>query len=169
MGILINDIKYKSDHLYAQYETQIDKYYGTQHKYDDLSLTDYIFRFYVQLDYRSAFNRDTKSITDIHKYIEKLYYNYYNHYCKDDNREITKKVIDDLLVKNTIVKQRTAKYILQKEDIHKANIKTFIETCFKDMKSLPRDSMWEVDQIDLHVFLAQLVDFFIETHNELNA
>ena len=163
MGILTNDIKTLSDHQYVLYESQIDKYYQHKHNYDNMSLTDYIFKFYIQLDYRGAFHYDSKKISDINKYVENLYVNYCNHYCKDDCREITKQMMDDLMIKNYMVKHRTINYILYNEGISKVNIKSFIESCFNDMKNLPPDSQWQIDRIDIYIFVSQFIDYFIST------
>lgn len=161
MGTLTKDIKNKSDPLYLIYESQIDKYYSSKHEFNDLSLTNYIFRFYIQLDYCSAFNYNSQTISNIRTYIQNLYYHYCDHYLQADNCKITEKVINDLMLQNKIVKYQTVKYILQKEGIYNENIKTLITKCFDDMKKLPIHSLWDVSQQDIHVFLAQLIDFYI--------
>lgn len=161
MGTLTKDIKYKSDPLYLKYESQIDKYYASKHEYNNLSLTDYIFRFYIQLDYCSAFDHDSKTISAIRKYIENLYYHYCDHYLHVDNYRITEKDIENLMLQNKIVKHQTVKYIFQKQHSYNANIKTLITKCFDDMRKLPMYALWDVSQQDIHIFLAQLIDFYI--------
>ena len=80
---LLNKIKYHSDINYDDYEKTIDEYYKTTTNMNMISLTDYIYRFYIQRSFCDAYNKNIKIIIKIQKYIQNLYYEYSKYYIKN--------------------------------------------------------------------------------------
>lgn len=161
--MIVSDlIKENADKNFKLYEDNINNYYNNyQRNFNTNCLTDYIYRFYIQADYSAAHEHKYDSITSIHKYINNLYSSYYNYYKKEGMKYIiTKKIIDDILLKDNTIEYLTVKYIVDNTGYDK-NIEDFLKASIESTKTLPKFALWEVNKNNVYVFLAILLDYIL--------
>jgi len=160
--IVLDKIKHVADPNYFIYENNIIKYYNDNERdYNTSCLKDYIYRFYVQPDYASAHNNKYEIICSIHDYVDKLFSSFYNHYKKKSMiHTVTRKLIDDILLEDTTISYTTIEYIIKNTGYNKS-IEEFIKLSLESTKQLPKFALWEVNKIDVYVFLATLIDYVI--------
>jgi len=154
---LLNTIKYDADKNYDLYENEINQYYELNNNYNMISLTNYIYKFYI-----GGICWYTKYTEEIDIYVQNLYYRYSDYYiskiCND--YIITEQLLFDFVNENwyeTLV----VKYIVTKTG-YNIKIQDFIKKGFENIDNLPLNSLWEVDIKDVYIVLAKLLDFIIK-------
>lgn len=166
--ILLNKIKYNADINYDEYETKVEQYYQNKGMTNMVSLTNYIYSFYIQRDYKAAHDWNSVVIKKIELYIKNLYIEYIKYYIEgfvSKNFIITKEIINDYIMCYNS-HRKCIKYIIEISG-YDLTINNFIETIFENNKNLPSFHLYDVDRKDVHICLAKLLDFIIDVNKHL--
>lgn len=155
---LIESIKEKADLNYKSYENNIIIYYNSKTLFGACSLSNYIYKFYIQSDYYSAHKNNVETISNINTYIQNLYQVYYNHYTKNKYIAVSCDIIDKLLLEDNSIDYLSVQFIVNKTGFDK-NIEDFLKISFETCKQLPKFALWKANKNNAYVFLAKLLEF----------
>lgn len=152
MTFISPSIKYKSDPCYEKYEEDIEKYYNLDEKLLSNNLTNYIIQFYIQNHITDIFPTRHQNIKT---YVRNLYINYCKEYLTDikiTSEYVEKIHLDDEEISYIIVET------IENEIPYNIYFLEYIERCFNFIDKLPIYSLHGVDQFDVYIYVAKLLD-----------
>jgi len=155
-------IKSSADQNYIIYEESINNYYNFQKNFLPDNLTKYVYTFYIESDFRSAilYNENLNS-SMIHMYIRILYFNYCSYYI-NNNFIINESILSDFH-KIHIFDRYLTSFINEKININlNVSLNEYIRKCFRICKELKFRDLWNVDRIDIMIYLSRLIDYIVE-------
>lgn len=155
-----HEIKSNADEKYMIYEELINDYYNYKKDFLPKNLTIYVYTFYIESDHRSAIlYNDNVNCSMIHLYIRILYFTYSTYYI------VSHILIDEGLIsdfyKIHIFETYLTSFIREKIKIN-VQLNEYIRSCFKVCKELKFRDLWNVDRIDIMIYLSRLIDYIVE-------
>ena len=155
MTCVSQSIKYKSDPCYEKYEEDVEKYYNLDEKILSNNLTNYITQFYIQNHLTDIF---PTRFQNVKIYVRNLYINYCKEYLTD--KKITTEYIENLLLDDEEISYQVVQTV-EKQVPYNITFLEYIEGCFNCINTLPIYSLYGVDQFDVYVYMAKLLDYAI--------
>lgn len=155
-----HEIKSNADKNYIIYEESINDYYNYKKNFLPKNLTIYVYTFYIESDYRSAIlYNDNVNCSMIHMYIRILYFTYSAYYIKN-YISINESLISKFYQIHMFDRYLTS-FVREKININ-ISLHEYIRSCFKVCKQLKFRDLWDVDRIDIMIYLSRLIDYIVE-------
>ena len=167
---VFNKIKFIADKNYDEYERRIC--YNKYSHINSSSLTNYIFSAYIQKGIGCLFYTDPLTLLKVNLYFKNILFAYYQYYV----REIICDGMDyflDAEIFGNFIRQNRHKFQKYVIDYFKNNtdlrfpipLDKYISDEFEKSSKLPKFSLYQTTYIDLHAFIAQLLDYIVDINS----
>jgi hypothetical protein len=167
---VFDKIKFIADENYDEYERRIC--YNKYSYINSSSLTNYIFSAYIQKGINCLFYTDPLTLLKVKLYFKNILFAYYKYYIKEiicDGMDyfLDAETFDNFICQN---RHKFQKYVIDyfknSTDLSfPISLDKYISGEFEKSSQIPKFSLYQTSYIDLHAFIAQLLDYIVDINS----